>query len=43
VTDAKAQLMDLVRRAEAGEDVTLTRHGHEAARIVPVSVFTRMA
>lgn len=34
VTDAKAQLTDLVRRAEAGEEVVLTRHGHEVARLV---------
>jgi prevent-host-death family protein len=36
VTEAKAQLTDLVRRAEAGEDVVLTRHGHAAVRLVPV-------
>jgi prevent-host-death family protein len=36
VTDAKAQLTDLVRRAEAGEEVILTRHGHAAVRFVPV-------
>jgi prevent-host-death family protein len=36
VTDAKGQLTDLVRRAEAGEDVVLTRHGHPAARLVGV-------
>ncbi|HKD24001.1 MAG TPA: type II toxin-antitoxin system prevent-host-death family antitoxin [Rhizomicrobium sp.] len=36
VTDAKAQLTELVRRAEAGEDVVLTRHGHAAVRLVPV-------
>ena len=35
VTDAKAQLTDLVRRAEAGEEVVLTRHGHPAVRLVP--------
>jgi prevent-host-death family protein len=35
VTDAKAQLTDLVRRAESGEEVVLTRHGHAAARLVP--------
>ncbi len=35
VSDAKAQLTDLVRRAEAGEDIILTRHGQPAARIVP--------
>jgi prevent-host-death family protein len=36
VTDAKAQLTELVRRAEAGEDVVLTRHGHPAVRLVAV-------
>lgn len=35
VTEAKAQLTDLVRRAEAGEEVILTRHGQPAARLVP--------
>ena len=34
VTDAKAQLTDLVRRAEAGDEVILTRHGQPAVRIV---------
>jgi prevent-host-death family protein len=36
VTDAKAQLTDLVRQAEAGEEVILTRHGQPAVRLVPV-------
>ena len=36
VTDAKGQLTELVRRAEAGGDVVLTRHGHDAVRLVPV-------
>ena len=36
VTDAKARLTDLVRRAEAGEEVLLTRHGHPAVRLVAV-------
>jgi prevent-host-death family protein len=36
VSDAKAQLTDLVRRAEAGEEIVLTRHGHAAVRLVPV-------
>jgi len=35
VTDAKAQLTELVRCAEAGEEVVLTRHGHPAVRLVP--------
>lgn len=34
VTDAKARLTDLVRRAEAGEEVVLTRHGHAVVRLV---------
>jgi len=36
VTEAKGQLTELVRRAEAGDDVVLTRHGHAAVRLVPV-------
>ncbi|WCT73826.1 type II toxin-antitoxin system prevent-host-death family antitoxin [Sphingomonas naphthae] len=35
VTDAKAQLTELVRRAEAGDEVVLTRHGQPAVRLVP--------
>ena len=34
ISEAKARLTDLVRRAEAGEDVVLTRHGHAVARLV---------
>ncbi|HEY9568876.1 MAG TPA: type II toxin-antitoxin system prevent-host-death family antitoxin [Thalassobaculum sp.] len=37
VSDAKGRLTDLVRRAEAGEDVILTRRGRPAVRLVPVS------
>jgi prevent-host-death family protein len=36
VSDAKAQLTDLVRRAEAGDEIILTRHGQAAVRLVPV-------
>ena len=36
VSDAKSRLTDLVKRAEAGDDIVLTRHGVEVARIVPV-------
>ena len=36
VTHAKAQLTELVRRAEQGDEVVLTRHGHAAVRLVPV-------
>ncbi len=36
VSDAKGQLTDLVRRAEAGDEVVLTRHGRAAVRLVPM-------
>jgi prevent-host-death family protein len=35
VTEAKARLTDLVRRAEAGETVFLTRRGQRVAQIAP--------
>jgi len=37
VTEAKSQLTDLVRRAEAGDEIILTRHGHAAVRLVPIN------
>jgi prevent-host-death family protein len=36
ISDAKGQLTELVRRAEAGEEIVLTRHGHPAVRLVPM-------
>ena len=36
VTEAKGRLTDLVRRAEAGDEVILTRHGQAAVRLAPV-------
>jgi prevent-host-death family protein len=36
VTDAKVQLTELVRLAEAGEEIVLTRHGREVVRLAPV-------
>lgn len=36
VSDAKARLTDLVRRAEAGDEVILTRRGAPAVRLVPI-------
>jgi prevent-host-death family protein len=36
ISDAKAQLTELVRRAEAGEDIVLTRYGQQVMRLVPV-------
>ena len=37
ISDAKAQLTDLVRRALAGDDIVLTRRGAPAVRLVPVA------
>lgn len=36
VTEAKGQLTELVRRAEAGDEIILTRHGRAAVRLVPI-------
>jgi prevent-host-death family protein len=36
VTSAKGRLTELVRRAETGEEVVLTRHGQAVVRFVPV-------
>jgi prevent-host-death family protein len=36
VSDAKAQLTDLVHRAEAGDEIILTRHGQPTVRLTPV-------
>lgn len=37
ISDAKAQLTDLVRRAENGEEIVLTRHGNPIATITPLT------
>jgi prevent-host-death family protein len=36
ISEAKAHLTDLVRRAEAGIEVVLTRHGRPVVRLAPV-------
>jgi len=41
ITEAKGQLTDLVRRAEAGEDIVLTRHGRPVVAIRPVQKVPR--
>ena len=37
LSEAKGRLTELVRRAEAGDDIVLTRHGHPAVKLVPVA------
>lgn len=37
VSEAKGLLTDLVKRAEAGDEVVLTRHGRPVVRLVPVT------
>lgn len=34
IAEAKARFADLIRRAEAGEEIELTRYGRPVARIV---------
>lgn len=41
VTQAKAQLTELVRRAEAGDEIVLTRRGKPAVRLLPVTAPTQ--
>jgi prevent-host-death family protein len=36
VSDAKGQLTELVQRAEAGDEIILTREGQAAVRLVPI-------
>lgn len=43
VSDAKARITDLVKRAEDGEEVVLTRFGKAVAKIVPVAPRTTAA
>lgn len=37
VSEAKGQLTELVKRAEAGDEVILTRRGHEIVRLVAMA------
>lgn len=37
VSNAKGRLAELVRRAEAGEEIVLTRQGKAAVRLVPIA------
>ena len=36
VSEAKSRLTELIRRAEAGEDIVLTRRGAAVVRLAPV-------
>ena len=36
VSNVKGQLTELIHRAEAGEEIVLTRHGRAVVRLVPV-------
>lgn len=37
IKDAKARLTEIVRRAEAGEPVFITRHGRAVVRVEPIA------
>ena len=38
VTEAQRQLLDLVRRAQAGEEVVLTHDGHKVVALQPLRI-----
>lgn len=40
VSEAKAQLTELMRTAESGDEVVLTRHGHAVAHLVPINALS---
>lgn len=35
VAEAKAKFSELIKRAEAGEEIVVTRHGKAVARVMP--------
>jgi prevent-host-death family protein len=41
--EAKTKLSQLVERAEAGEDIVISRHGVPVARLVPVASAASLA
>jgi prevent-host-death family protein len=41
IAEAKSTFAEIVRRAEAGEEIELTRHGRPVARIVPATPTAR--
>lgn len=41
--DAKTHFSELLERVEAGEEVTITRHGSPVARLVPATRVTTQA
>ena len=42
VAEAEGQLTELIRRAEAGEEIILTREGQAAVQLTPVEVRPRL-
>lgn len=41
--EAETNLVELVERAEAGEDIVIVRNGKPVARLVPVAGMTTLA
>lgn len=41
VAEAKAKFSELIKRAEAGEEILVTRHGKVVARVLPPEVESR--
>lgn len=38
IAEAKARFSELLKRAEAGEEIVITRRGEAVARLAPISV-----
>jgi prevent-host-death family protein len=38
IAEAKARFSELVKRAQAGEEIVVTRHGRPVARVMPPAV-----
>ena len=43
INDAKSKLIDLVRRAEAGDEIILTRNGQPTVRLAPITTLSDRA
>ena len=41
MTQAKAKMVDLVDRVEAGEEIVITKNGNPVAKLVPISKSVR--
>lgn len=43
IAEAKAKFSELIKRAEAGEEISVTRHGKVVARVMPAPLDIELA